>query len=181
MHRSIFYGIFLSLVLGAPEPGAAEIAEHCRGDEHRQFDFWIGTWEVRNARDEFAGHNEIRRVADGCALLEHWRGARGGEGMSINTYDADAKRWTQRWVGAGATLWLEGGLDDGQMVLTSPAPRTTPRGPVLDRITWTALDDGRVRQVWEVSVDDGATWQTIFEGYYSAVSSTPGDDAGASL
>ena len=181
MPRTTSYVIALVLLLSMAEAGAVEIAEHCRGEEHRQFDFWLGAWEVHDAQDEFAGHNEIRRVADGCALLEHWRGVRGGEGLSINTYDVDAKRWTQRWVGAGVTLWLEGGLEEGRMVLTSPAPRTTPRGPVLDRITWTALDDGRVRQVWDVSVDDGANWQTIFEGYYSAAPSTPGDDAGASL
>ncbi|HUG97669.1 MAG TPA: hypothetical protein VMQ83_00655 [Gammaproteobacteria bacterium] len=181
MYRTSFYGILLLLVLGAAEPGTAEIAERCSGDEQRQFDFWLGAWEVHDAQGEFAGHNDIRRVADGCALLEHWRGVRGGEGVSINTYEVDAKRWTQRWVGAGVTLWLEGGLEEGRMVLTSPVPRNTPRGPVLDRITWAALDDGRVRQVWDVSVDDGANWQTIFEGYYSAAPSTADDNVGAQL
>lgn len=148
-------------------PGEPATAERCRGLEHREFDFWVGTWEVRSAEGELLGHNEIRRVAGGCGLLENWRGAGGGEGMSINAYDSERKTWTQRWVGAGATLWLEGTLQEGQMVLAGKTPRRTPRGEVLDRITWAPLPDGRLRQVWEVSADAGESWRPIFEGFYS--------------
>lgn len=178
MRKFMAYSVSLLIALGAAELAAAEISERCRGDEHRQFDFWLGHWEVRNADGELAGHNEIRRAAGGCALLEHWRGAGSSEGISINTYDSGAKQWTQRWVGAGVTLWLEGRMDEGRMVLTSPAHRDTPRGPVLDRIIWYALDDGRVRQVWEISADDGENWQPFFEGIYSVVDSTAGDIEG---
>lgn len=146
-------------------------SERCQAPEHRQFDFWVGRWEVRNADDEVVGHNEIRRIAGGCGLLESWRGAGGGVGTSVNAYDADLGRWTQRWVGSGATLWLEGGLEEDprgrRMVLEGTRPRSTPRGQVLDRITWTPLPDGRVRQVWETSSDGGETWGEIFVGLYS--------------
>lgn len=142
--------------------------ERCSGPEHHEFDFWLGEWEVRSADGDFLGHNEIRRVAGGCGLLESWRGVSGVEGMSINAYDGDRGTWTQRWVGAGATLWLAGGLEGSQMVLAGTAPRTTPGGAVLDRITWTPLPDGRVRQVWEVSTNEGESWQTLFVGFYSA-------------
>lgn len=165
---------FLALPSGAgaqevADPdGVPQIAERCRGAEHRQFDFWIGEWEVRNPHGELVGHNEIRRVSRGCALLENWQGVGGGRGMSINSYDADRGAWTQRWVGAGATLWLEGAFAEGRMVLAGAAPRSTPDGPVLDRLTWTPLPDGRVRQLWEVSADDGRSWRAIFEGFYGA-------------
>lgn len=155
------------VLLAMATPVLAQQSDRCAGAEYNQFDFWLGSWDVHNADGEPVGHNEIRRVARGCALLESWRGAGGGEGMSINAYDADRERWTQRWVGAGVTLWLEGELAGGRMVLASPAPRTTPRGPVLDRITWTPMPDGRVRQVWEVSADEGANWQQLFEGLYT--------------
>ncbi|MGH7563624.1 MAG: hypothetical protein ACREK5_04280, partial [Gemmatimonadota bacterium] len=152
-------------------PAEKDAVERCRGPEHRQFDFWLGAWEVRNAEGELVGHNEIQRVARGCGLLENWRGVGGGRGMSINTYDADREKWTQRWVGAGATLWLEGGLQDGRMVLAATAPRSTPRGEVLDRVTWTPLPDGRVRQVWEISADGGESWREHFVGLYSPAGS----------
>ena len=34
------------------------------------------------------------------------------------------------------------------------------------RGTWTPLEDGVVRQHFEQSGDDGATWTTWFDGYY---------------
>jgi hypothetical protein len=32
---------------------------------------------------------------------------------------------------------------------------------------WTPMPDGRVRQYFEQSNDDGATWEPWFEGFYS--------------
>lgn len=147
--------------------GDGSIVERCTAPEHRHFDFWLGEWEVRNPDGELVGHNTISPAARGCGLLESWRGVRGGRGISVNTYDPDRGRWTQRWVGDGSALWLEGGWENGRMVLTGTAVRSTPRGAVLDRISWEPLGDGRVRQLWEVSRDDGASWEVIFNGLYS--------------
>jgi hypothetical protein len=36
---------------------------------------------------------------------------------------------------------------------------------LLQRITWTPEQDG-VRQHWQSSADDGATWTTVFDGHY---------------
>lgn len=164
--------LLLLLAAAAIRPPAAVAQDRprppCAGSESTQFDFWVGSWEVRNANGDLVGHNEIERVAGGCALLERWRGANGGDGVSINAFDADRGQWTQRWVGSGAILWLEGGLENGAMVLAGTSPRTTRRGEVLDRITWTPLPDGRVRQVWEISPDGGENWRQAFDGYYSA-------------
>lgn len=185
--RLIFRGtpptLFAAMSLAVPSAGAsqedadasaggAQVAERCADPEHRQFDFWLGTWEVRDSEGNLQGHNEVRRVARGCALLESWRGASGSRGVSINTYDVDRKKWTQRWVGDGATLWLEGDLEDGRMRLAGTTPRSTSDGPVLDRISWSPLPDGRVRQTWEISRDAGATWQPIFEGFYARTGTT---------
>jgi hypothetical protein len=45
--------------------------------------------------------------------------------------------------------------------------RDTPQGRVADRITWTPLPDGRVRQEWNISRDGGKTWQQVFLGFYA--------------
>lgn len=158
------------LTLAQAPPQAASdttTAERCTGDVYRQFDFWQGEWDVRSPEGELLGHNTITRAAAGCALLESWRGQQGGRGVSVNAYDADRNRWTQRWVGTASILWLEGGWEAGRMLLRSTATRETPRGAVLDRISWEPLPDGRVRQVWEVSTDGGETWEEIFVGLYS--------------
>jgi hypothetical protein len=38
---------------------------------------------------------------------------------------------------------------------------------VLHEITWRPLNDGRVRRTWKVSEDGGASWQKVFDGFYS--------------
>jgi hypothetical protein len=45
--------------------------------------------------------------------------------------------------------------------------RQTPNGKVTDRIVWTPLEDGRVRQVWDMSSDGGRSWQLLFDGLYT--------------
>lgn len=152
------------------EPGmeSAEeepILEACSQPEHRQFDFWLGNWEVTDTSGDVVGTNEITRVANGCALHEYWRSARGPTGTSLNFFDPGTGSWHQVWAGLGLYLRLSGGFQNGKMVLSGE--RGTEDGPVIDRITWTPAADGRVRQVWEVSRDGGESWQTVFDGLYS--------------
>jgi hypothetical protein len=112
-----------------------------------------------DAEGRLAGRNTITRV-DGCALLEHWRGAGGSTGHSLNAYDAKARVWRQFWVdNEGTVLRLEGGLENGAMVLSGTLD------DARSRITWTPRADGSVRQHWESS-RDGATWTTVFDGIY---------------
>jgi hypothetical protein len=161
-----------------PEEGSGitQMAERCRAPEYRQFDFWVGQWEVRNIDGALLGHSDVQRVSRGCGLLERWNGAAGGSGVSVNTYDAALGAWTQRWVGEGAVLWLQGGLEDDRMVLHGIGPRSTPRGMVLDRISWAPMPDGRLRQTWEVSADGGVTWQKSFEGLYARALAPPREE-----
>lgn len=137
----------------------------CSSPEHRQFDFWLGDWEVRGPAGKIAGHNTITSTHNGCVLLESWKGNGGVTGSSFNVYDAERRKWRQTWVDStGGVLDLEGTLADGRMVLAS-AP--APKSGAISRITWERLPDGRVRQLWETSPDGGATWKVAFDGYYS--------------
>lgn len=146
----------------APPPPACEAAEH------RQFDFWLGEWVVtRPDTGAEVGRSTITAVAAGCALHEHWRGAGGYTGQSLNAWDGQRGAWTQFWVGAdGGVLRLEGGLQDGAMVLAGELPKPAGTGMQRQRITWTPATDGSVTQHWQTSDDDGATWATSFLGVY---------------
>lgn len=138
--------------------------EACSGEAYRQFDFWQGSWEVR-AGGRLAGHNEIRAVAGGCGLEESWTGTGGSDGTSLNYYDPSDGRWHQLWVGSGGLiLHLSGGLEGGDMVLSGE--RTADGERIRDRITWSPLEGGEVRQLWEVSRDGGDTWTPAFDGRY---------------
>ena len=152
---------------GAPSaPGAQGAgAPTCDGVEHRQFDFWLGEWEVTAPNGQPAGRNSITRELSGCVLHEHWTGAGGMRGESFNTWDRTRKRWHQTWVSStGNLLVLEGGIVGGAMQMTGES--TSPKGTVLNRITWTPSPDGSVRQFWEASTDGGKTWQVAFDGRY---------------
>jgi hypothetical protein len=139
----------------------------CRYDlRYRQFDFWIGDWDVLSPQGQPAGTNSIESTVDGCVLTENWRGAGGGHGMSVNYFDPVSGTWKQVWVSrSGGNITLEGKLADGAMHL-SGENRSRDGSTELIRGTWTPLPDGRVRQFFEQSKDGGETWYTWFDGYY---------------
>lgn len=147
----------------APTPPPAP----CRATEYRQFDFWVGDWDVHTPDGKPAGSNRIERILGGCALRETWKGASGMSGTSLNSWDPGTQRWHQTWVGGdGVLLKLEGGLRAGKMVLLGETVSAIGDRS-LQRITWSSRAGGRVRQFWEQSVDAGKTWTIAFEGIYS--------------
>ena len=149
-----------------PAAAATPAPKPCASPEHRQFDFWIGDWDVTAPGGKLAGHNRIGAILGGCALREEWSGAGGTNGTSLNVYDAGARRWRQTWVDDGGTvLLLTGGLKGGRMVLEGESPAGAGKTS-RQRITWTPLPDGRVRQLWDSSVDGGKSWKVEFDGTY---------------
>jgi len=164
--------VALVLALSAVSAGAQSLppapAKACESSEHRQFDFWLGQWEVFGPAGKKVGENRIEAIADGCALLEQWSGNGGITGKSLNIYDVVDRRWHQTWVDSGGTLlMLSGQLVDRSMVMSMSGPSPTdPKATVLQRITWTPAGDGSVRQLWELSSDAGKTWTVLFDGRY---------------
>lgn len=138
----------------------------CSAPEHRQFDFWLGEWEVTGADGEPAGTNRIEKVLGGCVLQESWSGQ--SEGKSFNIYSEADGRWHQTWVSdRGFHLRLTGGLDDsGRMVMRGRTPAPDGDGTLLHEISWEPLPDGTVRQHWRASEDGGETWRDLFVGTY---------------
>ncbi len=59
------------MLLAAGAAHAADPPRNCSSVEYRQFDFWIGGFEVRSPDGELAGHNVIEPTLNGCALTEH--------------------------------------------------------------------------------------------------------------
>ncbi len=145
---------------------------------YRQFDFWLGRWEVYGNLDKTGplfGHNTISQSEQGCLIMEQWQGASGSTGTSMNYYDGLKQQWVQRWVsGGGTVIDYAGGLihtaDEQQaMQLVGKIyyASTQQQPQIRDfRGTWTSLKDGVVQQFFEESVDGGKTWYAWFNGYY---------------
>lgn len=143
-------------------------ARPCAFDENRrQFDFWVGTWDVTNADGRRVGTNTIRKIQGDCVLQENWTGASGGTGTSFNFYDPSTGRWHQVWVdSSGHHARFEGGYHDGAMRFEGTW--VTSDGTTSRMImTFTPLEDGRVRQLIEQSTDGGQTYTVWFDGYYA--------------
>lgn len=120
----------------------------CAAAPHREFDFWVGEWNVFNAAGAQIGTNAVTAELDGCVVAEHWTSSAGTRGRSINAWDAETGQWHQTWVSQSTFghLRMGGGLVDG--VMTLHGERTRPGAfTIFDDYTWTLLDDGRVLQV----------------------------------
>src|SRR6476469_7722246 len=78
---------------------------------YRQFDFWIGQWDVYGKGGKKAGESKVDLILDSCIILENWTSAAGNySGKSFNTYNAATHQWQQTWVDnvGGTTEYLEG-------------------------------------------------------------------------
>ena len=158
------------LAAQTPPPTAAPTAPPapCASAEHRQFDFWLGQWRVERADGRLAGHNRIESRHGGCVLTEHYSTPSGYSGESLNIYDARRGVWHQTWTDSGGLLLqLEGGRDGEDMLLQGTL--LSPEGPVAQRIRWSPLADGSVRQLWQTRAAGAREWTTIFDGRYTRV------------
>jgi tetratricopeptide (TPR) repeat protein len=146
-------------------------ARPCEHDpKYREFDFWLGEWDVRPANappSSPPATNIVTRIHNGCVLLESWT-APGQTGQSFNIYDRSRGKWHQTWVDSTGGLheyW--GQLQDGNMVFIGdlpPLPGQTSRRPT--RLTFFKLEPDKVRQLSEVSVDGGRTWRVNYDLIY---------------
>jgi len=158
--------ILTCALLLSPSFVTAQTPPRCDPAEYRQFDFWLGTWQVQTPDGKVAGTNRITREYDGCVIHERYTGAKTYRGESLNSYDPARKVWHQTWVdNQGLLLLLEGGLRDKSMVLEGESIGASGK-PSQQRITWTPNADGSVRQHWEAS-DDSGKWTTVFDGKYT--------------
>ena len=141
----------------------------CEHDEaFAEFDFWVGDWVVHGAAGGLAGTNSITKEERGCVLLEHWENTAGGTGQSINYVDKISGEWVQVWnAEGGSQINIRGGMTDEGMLLVGTLHTVGNDATIPFRALWTLLPDGRVRQLFEQSTDEGQTWTTWFEGFYT--------------
>ena len=146
----------------------------CTSDPtYRQFDFWIGEWEVYGKNGKKAGDSRIELILDSCIILENWKSANPFKnlyyaGKSFNTYNSLTKQWQQTWVDnvGGTTEFLEGHYEDNKMIFkTKPFPVNKDTMGIR-RLTFFNLGTDKVRQFSEISKDNEKTWITEYDLEY---------------
>lgn len=161
-YLSILGLLFFGLAVSAQNQSCA-----CCTETHGEFDFWIGTWEITNPNGAKAGENTLTKVEDNCVLKENWTSATPGyTGTSNSFYNLKTKQWEQIWIdNQGASLHLKGNRVGNQMILRTDNEKNKEGKTFYHRVTWTANDDGTVRQLWETILEDGQI-TIAFDGLY---------------
>jgi hypothetical protein len=165
-----------SPTLAAVEDGPYAGADHrrhrgraCGDRKHRQFDFWVGKWNVQNPAGAIGSTSVITRELDGCVVMENFIANNGYQGRSLNIYDERDGRWYQSFVdNTTGNYRLTGGLQGRDMVMNADQTAFLPGVGVFQRtsvVTWSPLAGGRVRQVFDESFNGGPVTRT-FDGLY---------------
>ena len=148
-----------SMAAAAAPPSAAAA---CAAPEHRQFDFWVGRWDVYpTGKNQLVAHSLIESLYGGCGIRENWMPLGKPGGGSLNIYLPQEKHWEQFWIDSGGSRAVfVGGWDGKAMVIQGKWA-----GPLV-KISYSKNADGSVRQFGEQSTDDGKTWASSFDLTY---------------
>lgn len=138
----------------------------CCTENHRQFNFWIGEWEVFNLQGQKMGESNITSIQDSCVIVENWSSSR-ETGTSYNYFDKKDNTWNQVYIGNnGNSTTLKGNFTDYKMVLKSALVQGPKGNHLYNRITWEKHNDGTVSQIWDQLDNRDHLLQTVFYGIY---------------
>src|SRR5580765_1514962 len=86
--------------VATPTP-VPQMSEACSGEKYRQFDFWLGDWELVGGDGKKTADDKIFVVLGGCALQENGSSVDGLQRMSVSAYDPGTRHWHQTMMDDG--------------------------------------------------------------------------------
>ena len=143
----------------------------CALPEARQFDFWIGNWQLTWKNPDGSpgsGANRVESEMNGCVIHENFEGsgAQALIGKSYSVYSPRLKKWQQTWVdSSGGYLDLTGEFADGKMVLNREGILGNGK-PGRQRMTFYNIAKDQFDWDWDTS-EDGKTWTTRWRIHYT--------------
>ncbi|MGD8496138.1 MAG: hypothetical protein PVF05_08075 [Gemmatimonadales bacterium] len=176
--RQLFSCAAAAVLVLAASPAA--LAQHrddwCPEPEARQFDFWLGEWDVQNHNRPPNGDrwfetgratDRVYTVLGGCAVVEHWRGyafPQAGHivGFSVRAWNPAAESWEAAllWpIGPNASFGTPSGGADGDDLVLRNQFEGSDGSTVLSRLLFTDIDDDAFTWMNGISHDGGDTWQ----------------------
>jgi hypothetical protein len=171
--EDLIAAIFLVVVASSSSDASAEAVKsppsHCDTAGHRQFDFWVGEWDVYRAdTDRLVAHSTIERLYAGCAVRENWSPFKGTPGGSLNVYRPASREWRQVWTDADNELHEYRGRWDGRKLVFkgNAADSASVARPV--RMTFEPLPDGSVAQTGYAWDRKKGAWALEYKFIYRA-------------
>jgi len=157
-----------TLCASAAPPEASNPAPRpCDTPQHRQFDYWVGDWQVFDAsnNNQLVAVDHIEKHSEGCIIQQNltfitdlYRREGVGyrlAGIGVNRFDGE--RWLQLWAdNQWGAIALRGAPDEhGSLVFTSIVPS---RGRDL-KIIYEKHADGTVRNLEYVAPTGTQKWE----------------------
>jgi hypothetical protein len=141
----------------------------CSSAEARQFDFWLGDWDLSwTDKDGSAknGTNKVAKLFGDCNIKEEFSDAKGEfKGTSVSTYIPSEKKWKQTWVdNTGSYLDFIGEFKDSKMILSRKAQREGKE--FMQRMVFYDIKKNSLTWNWERSDDGGKTWAVVWKISY---------------
>jgi hypothetical protein len=144
-------------------------------DGARDFDFWMGSWKVRNRvlRERLAGSTEwvefeatsvARPLLDGLGNEDEFRTDHDGGfiGMSFRFYDPEKDQWAIYWADTRRPGLLDApvfGSFSGDVGIFE-GDDTFEGKPIRMRFVWSGITTPTPRWEQAFSEDGGETWET---------------------
>ena len=138
----------------------------CDRAEARQFDFWIGEWNLTWG-DTGRGTNIITSEMSRCVIEENFttHDSKPFIGHSVSVYNHKIGKWQQTWVdNSGNYMDFLGEFKDGKMILSRQAERQGKK--ILQRMVFSNIQKDNLDWSWESSEDNGKTWKPLWEIRY---------------
>ena len=154
----------------------------CEDTEFRQFDFWVGDWDVVSASDSVhQGSSHVAKEMGDCVIWENWTSADGPYfGKSYNTWNVNLKRWEQYWVdNAAGVIFFHGVIKDGIMDYWTDDVPQPGGGTLLRHLQFFNLGPDKVRQFSQGSNDSGKTWHVEYDFIYTRRAAGPSKTGGS--
>lgn len=161
----VLLAIWLGLTafaFAAPGPGT------CAADpESRQLDFWLGNWTMANPGASSGGTSKVYLSLDKCVFVEHWESGKGHVTEKTFAYSPDDKSWYGMFADNEGRAHIFG---DGKVASGTAEFHGQSRGPhgeaVLNRLSVVRMAPNKVQETWEKSIDNGASWTTVYRAEY---------------
>lgn len=143
---------------------------NCCTEQHKEFDFWLGSWNLVKPDGTIAGTNKIVKQQGNCIIRENFKSAKSQyTGTSINFYNTKSKQWEQIWTdNSGKILHLKGNRTGNKMILRSDDEEDRNGNQFYFQVTWTLNKAGSVRQYYE-KVDNNGNHSVVFDGLYKKI------------
>jgi hypothetical protein len=150
--------------IASTKPKPADIKSCEEKPEARQFDFWLGEWEV-TLQGQKVATSKISAIEGHCIILEQYAQPDGYTGQSFNFYNPMLGKWRQVWIdNVGNSSEFSGIFREGAIYYEGVTYSNGTK--VLRKMTLFNLGPDKVRQLSHRSIDEGKTWNVNYDFLY---------------